>query len=1214
MFVGGQIRGFYLFGVLLFIAGLVLAFTPSPANATINNEINFQGKLANPDGTNVTDGSYSIRFRIYNHASNDGAAACAANSCLWEETQGTVAVDDGIFRVALGSSTALPGSVDFNTAGLYLGVKVGSDAEMTPRIQFTAAPYAFNSDRLNGLASSAFGQLASSQTWTGTNTFQPTTNISSAIVRQTSFGSPTSDIFNIQTANTTNILQVTGPTANEAAVTLNSVGATRALTLDSASGTLVLGANTTTIQKSGVALTVDVNSGSASTVTITNAGAGVASLSVEGDITTTNTIYANSFDRSTNGALVVGGTNATSIAIGNSSSSLTLNADSNGVLIKPTDGTSAFQVQRSSNSDVLLTADTTNNRVVVGNAAAASGSDTTLFVVDSATTANAPVGVNGGIYYDTDLANFQCFQAGSWGDCFKNIITSSSSSTANFTSGRANVTASQSGLAVETLIFTSATGVSNTAGSTGFTAPADGSFRTCLIKNNAAITTGTLDLRWRVNGASVGSAACSMDSIANRESATALDSGVVTFSAGDTIGIAFDTNGTYAPATIDYTVYWSVEYESSTGSALNMQFVYDSSSSPATITTANAKDLQFDLANTATDANFIINALSGSASRFAVQNNGTDVLSVNPGSGDITIGNSAGGTLTVGASSGSDLVLEDSEWSVTGAGAANFSSIDTGSGNIVTTGTIGSAGAATFTGAGATFTGSLAANGGITLGANEDLTTTAGTGTITVNSTVSNASDDALTVAPSFAGGATDGLAYNAMSVGNFAPTNAAGTDTVDGLNIGTMTDPGATITSTAIDIGAGWDTGIRFNDTTPTIRLGATDNTGILSVVDVNSNTLVKIQDHSTNFGASVEAGAFIDYNSMYADEFFKDRAQVAADGNQNWGDNTEWSTGETGTCLWNGTADAINGVTTIVANAAASTCTLTHNDLGAATANLWLDADNLPTLLMKVRPSVAGAGVPDTDHQFFAGMSDGGMGAAPASGAPTNGIYFSNASNTAGTTGTANWYAVTDDGGASTNTACGVAVSETQFALLMIKVLSTSLVEFYIDGDVSDGVNMVECGTGNTTDINTAGMTTFLKSDWDANANASTLEVDFFRVWQDDAATGQQNASPSVSDDGQLTNGGGQTLGAVANNPASTAATAEVITETNNLSPIYIILGILGGVVFLSLAYRNHLAQQEIKRLSSPQHISGVVRQMVRSKQAQAKQTRPRIDSRRL
>jgi hypothetical protein len=60
----------------------------------------------------------------------------------------------------LGSVTTLPGSVNFNSTPLYLGVKVGADSEMTPRIQLTTSPYSFNSDLLDGLDSSAFLQVS----------------------------------------------------------------------------------------------------------------------------------------------------------------------------------------------------------------------------------------------------------------------------------------------------------------------------------------------------------------------------------------------------------------------------------------------------------------------------------------------------------------------------------------------------------------------------------------------------------------------------------------------------------------------------------------------------------------------------------------------------------------------------------------------------------------------------------------------------------------------------------------------------------------------------------------------------------------------------------------------------------------------------------------------------------------------------------------------
>lgn len=337
---------FAVFGGLIWAPVLLWA----PAQASINRQINFQGKLTNPDGTNITDGSYSMRFRIYNHPTNDAANSCAANSCQWEETQGTVSVSDGIFRVALGSSNALPGSVDFNSSPLYLGVKVGSDAEMTPRIEFTATPYAFNSDMLDGLDSTAFGQLSSSQTWTGTNTLQPTTNIVSAIVKQTSVGSPTADILDVQTANGTNILQVTGPAANEAAVTLKSIGATRALTLDSGSGTLVFGANTTTLQKSGTAFTFDLNNASNSTLTVTNAGTGVASLSVEGDVNVgSGQVYK------------INGTQISSTALSNDSNLAKLNANQSYT------GSNTFNEAAGVSLSVIATAAPTTDQLSITN-------------------------------------------------------------------------------------------------------------------------------------------------------------------------------------------------------------------------------------------------------------------------------------------------------------------------------------------------------------------------------------------------------------------------------------------------------------------------------------------------------------------------------------------------------------------------------------------------------------------------------------------------------------------------------------------------------------------------------------------------------------------------------------------------------------------------------------------------------------------------------
>jgi hypothetical protein len=128
--------------IVLSLATLV-ALPHVYATAGIHKTINFQGKLvANTAGTNLTNGTYSITFTLYDDPTS--------GSNLWDETQ-TVTVEDGVFQVELGSVDTSLGSVNFNSDTLYLGIKVESDSEMTPRIRFTTVPYAFNAQKVNGL-------------------------------------------------------------------------------------------------------------------------------------------------------------------------------------------------------------------------------------------------------------------------------------------------------------------------------------------------------------------------------------------------------------------------------------------------------------------------------------------------------------------------------------------------------------------------------------------------------------------------------------------------------------------------------------------------------------------------------------------------------------------------------------------------------------------------------------------------------------------------------------------------------------------------------------------------------------------------------------------------------------------------------------------------------------------------------------------------------
>ncbi|MDO8241290.1 MAG: hypothetical protein Q7T51_04915, partial [Candidatus Moranbacteria bacterium] len=127
---------------LILLGGFFVTLKSVEAAPGINKQINFQGKVTNSDGTNVATGNYNFNFRIYT-VSSGGAA-------VWSELTKSLTVTDGIFQTNLGDATALPGSVDFNSDNIYLGIEFNGNGEMNPRVQFTATPYAFNSDTLDG--------------------------------------------------------------------------------------------------------------------------------------------------------------------------------------------------------------------------------------------------------------------------------------------------------------------------------------------------------------------------------------------------------------------------------------------------------------------------------------------------------------------------------------------------------------------------------------------------------------------------------------------------------------------------------------------------------------------------------------------------------------------------------------------------------------------------------------------------------------------------------------------------------------------------------------------------------------------------------------------------------------------------------------------------------------------------------------------------------
>ncbi len=128
---------------LLVVAGLLWATSVgalplrAPAAAsTSTGTIAYQGRLADADGNPLT-GTYNMIFRLYDVASGGVP--------LWEEQwtgSNGVRVSDGLFNVILGSLTPIPQSVITGHDSLFLGITVGTDDEMTPRVQLGSVPFA----------------------------------------------------------------------------------------------------------------------------------------------------------------------------------------------------------------------------------------------------------------------------------------------------------------------------------------------------------------------------------------------------------------------------------------------------------------------------------------------------------------------------------------------------------------------------------------------------------------------------------------------------------------------------------------------------------------------------------------------------------------------------------------------------------------------------------------------------------------------------------------------------------------------------------------------------------------------------------------------------------------------------------------------------------------------------------------------------------------
>ena len=137
--------------ILLCLAQLTVAQTPSQTASTLPHLVRFSGTVKDLNGNPLT-GVAGITFALYSDQS--GGAA------LWLETQNVTADSNGHYTVLLGATKpeGLPEELFTSEQAHWVGAQVSGQAEQ-PRVRLVSAPYALkagDAETVGGLPPSAF--------------------------------------------------------------------------------------------------------------------------------------------------------------------------------------------------------------------------------------------------------------------------------------------------------------------------------------------------------------------------------------------------------------------------------------------------------------------------------------------------------------------------------------------------------------------------------------------------------------------------------------------------------------------------------------------------------------------------------------------------------------------------------------------------------------------------------------------------------------------------------------------------------------------------------------------------------------------------------------------------------------------------------------------------------------------------------------------------
>jgi len=131
----------------LLLLVVTLVFNLSGQAQTPPKTLNYQGYLTDNTGKPVPNGNYNVTFRIY--------AALTGGSALWSEGL-LVNATNGVFNAILGKASAI--TLPFDTT-YYMSVQVGTDPEISPRVEMTSVGTSFYAQRAKIPVGPAGGDL-----------------------------------------------------------------------------------------------------------------------------------------------------------------------------------------------------------------------------------------------------------------------------------------------------------------------------------------------------------------------------------------------------------------------------------------------------------------------------------------------------------------------------------------------------------------------------------------------------------------------------------------------------------------------------------------------------------------------------------------------------------------------------------------------------------------------------------------------------------------------------------------------------------------------------------------------------------------------------------------------------------------------------------------------------------------------------------------------